>query len=78
MIYTVYSVPNCEFCEKAISLIARNNYGVAIRAARDLTAKEWKEKIGFVPKTAPQILLGSEYVGNYDGLVKHFADKAKL
>ena len=36
-----------------------------------LTKQEWKRKIGFIPKTAPQIFIGKEHIGGYDDLEKY-------
>ena len=77
MVITIYSIPNCTYCEQAIELSHKHRFEVAIRSARDLTEREWLSKIGKVPKTAPQIFIGHEYIGGYTDLKRYLELRIK-
>jgi glutaredoxin len=77
MVITIYSIPNCIYCDQAVDLAYKNNFEVAIRSVRDLTEREWLSKIGKIPKTAPQIFIGSEYVGGYNDLKRYFSIRGR-
>lgn len=77
MVITIYSIPNCTFCEQAIDLAHFHQCEVAIRSARDLTKEEWIAKIGKIPRTAPQIFIGSDYIGGYNDLKRYFETRVK-
>lgn len=77
MVVTIYSVPHCDFCAKAVDLCYKNLCDVAIRNARDVTRAEWIDRLGEVPKTAPQIFIGSEYIGGYKELKEYFERRAR-
>jgi len=73
MIITIYSIPNCVYCQKAKTLAKDNTCEVVERSARALSKQDWMQKMGKIPKTAPQIFIGSEYIGGYTDLQKFFA-----
>jgi glutaredoxin 1 len=77
MVITIYSIPNCIYCDQAIDLAHKYKFEVAIRSARDLTEREWLSKIGKIPKTAPQIFIGSEYIGGYTDLKRYLELRVK-
>lgn len=77
MVITIYSIPKCSYCEKAVDLAYSNGCEVAIRSAKSLSKKEWEQKIGKVPKTAPQIFIGSDYIGGYNQLKNYFSKRSK-
>lgn len=77
MVITIYSIPNCTYCEQAVDLAHKYKLEIAIRSARDLAPREWLSKIGRIPKTAPQIFIGSEYIGGYTELKKYLENKFK-
>lgn len=77
MVITIYSVPNCIYCEKAVALCYHHGCEVAIRSARDVTKEEWIRKMGEAPRTAPQVFIGSEHIGGYEDLKRYFENRAK-
>ena len=72
---TVYSKPNCPFCDRAKMLL--KNKGVEIT---EVSAVENREQLieavtketGAAPRTVPQIWLDGKYVGGYTELEAHF------
>jgi glutaredoxin len=73
MIITIYSLPNCIYCQKAKALAKANMFETVERKPRDLTKQEWVQKTGKIPKTVPQIFIGNKYIGGYTDLQKFFA-----
>lgn len=74
MVVTIYKIPNCVWCDKAVELANACQFEVVERDARSLTASQWKKKAGHVPKTAPQIFIGAVYVGGYDDFKEKLKD----
>lgn len=72
MIITIYKIPNCIYCDKAVLLAQLNKYEVVERDVRALSKAQWKAKIGHIPKTAPQIFIGPDHIGGYDDLERYF------
>jgi len=75
MMITIYGTDNCVYCDRAKQLC--DSAGVEYRAV-DITTvdKDWiKFKLGFEPRTVPQIFFDKEYVGGFTELKDFFQRK---
>mgnify|MGYP005998419001 FL=1 len=77
---TIYSKPNCTFCDKSKSLI--KGLGMTYEEkmfGKDFnTVEELYEAVGKQVRTMPQIKIDDELIGGYNQLVEYFADKGKV
>jgi glutaredoxin len=77
---TIYSKPNCTFCDKSKSLI--KGLGMTYEEkmfGKDFnTVEELYEAVGKQVRTMPQIKIDGELIGGYNQLVEYFADKGKV
>lgn len=60
---TIYSSPNCSYCETVKTLSQTKGYAIEEFDISDLAPNEWIEKVGFVPRSVPQVFLNDEYIG---------------
>jgi glutaredoxin len=68
---TLYSKPNCPYCEQAKSWLSKNEIAYAtIDISQDDEAREFLKEAGH--KTVPQIYLGTRLLveGGFSGLSK--------
>ena len=73
---TVYSKPNCPYCEKAKYLI--NSLGLQYEektVTKDLSVEELYEALGKQVRTIPQIVINKDHIGGYNELKEHFINK---
>ena len=74
---TIYSKPNCVFCEKAKSMV--KNLGLEYEEkmfGKDFkTPDELFEAVGKQVRTMPQIIIDDKHIGGYNELVEYYADK---
>ena len=74
---TIYSKPNCVFCEKSKALLK----GLDIKYTEKMFGKDFKtpdelfEAVGKQVRTMPQIIVDDKHIGGYNELVEYFADK---
>ena len=74
---TIYSKPNCVYCDKSKALIK----GLGLTYEEKMFGKDFKspeelyEAVGKQVRTMPQIKIDGELVGGYNQLVEHMADK---
>ena len=74
---TIYSKPNCVFCEKAKSMV--KNLGFEYE--EKMFGKDFKtpdglfEAVGKQVRTMPQIIIDDKHIGGYNELVEYYADK---
>ena len=70
--YTIYSKPNCSYCAWAKDLLTSQGEQYT---EFDITIEEnynvLVERLGFQPKTVPQIWVDDRFIGGYDQLVEH-------
>lgn len=77
MIFTIYSQPNCTYCEQAKTLINSKNYEY-LELILNVGQKQEKGKT-YIPvqhlkdrvpnaKSVPQIFLGKRYIGGFKEL----------
>ena len=77
---TIYSKPNCVFCDKAKSMVKNLGFEYEEKMfGKDFnTPDELYEAVGKQVRTMPQIKIDGELIGGYNQLVEHFADKKKV
>ena len=80
MTITIYSKPNCVFCDKSKALV--KGLGLTYEEkmfGKDFnTVEELYEAVGKQVRTMPQILIDDKLIGGYNQLVEYFADKGKV
>ena len=77
MTITIYSKPNCVFCDKAKSMVKNLGFEYEEKMfGKDFnTPDELYEAVGKQVRTMPQIIIDAKHIGGYNELVEHFADK---
>ena len=77
---TIYSKPNCTFCDKSKSLV--KGLGMTYEEkmfGKDFnTVEELYEAVGKQVRTMPQVLIDGELIGGYNQLVEYFMEKGKV
>ena len=74
---TIYSKPNCIYCDKSKALLK----GLDLSYEEKMFGKDFKspeelyEAVGKQVRTMPQIKIDGELVGGYNQLVEFMADK---
>ena len=63
---TIYSKPNCIFCDKAKHMVKTLDF---------TTPDELYEAVGKQVRTMPQIIVDDKHIGGYNELVEYYADK---
>jgi glutathione-dependent peroxiredoxin len=75
-VITVYSKPNCPYCEKAKYLL--KSLGLQYEektVTKDLSVEELYEALGKQVRTIPQIVINKDHIGGYNELKEHFINK---
>jgi len=75
-VITVYSKPNCLYCEKAKYLL--KSLGLQYEekiVTKDLSVEELYEALGKQVRTIPQIVINKDHIGGYNELKEHFINK---
>ena len=74
---TIYSKPNCVFCDKAKSMVKNLGFEYEEKMfGKDFTTPDQLyEAVGKQVRTMPQIIIDDKHVGGYNELVEYFADK---
>ena len=74
---TIYSKPNCVFCDKAKSMVKNLGFEYEEKMfGKDFNSpEELYEAVGKQVRTMPQIKVDGELIGGYNQLVEYFADK---
>ena len=77
MTITIYSKPNCVFCDKAKSMVKNLGFEYEEKMfGKDfMTPDELFEAVGKQVRTMPQIIIDDKHIGGYNELVEYFADK---
>jgi len=77
---TIYSKPNCIFCDKAKALVK----GLDLIYEEKMFGKDFNspeelyEAVGKQVRTMPQIQIDGTLIGGYNQLVEYFMEKGKV
>ena len=77
---TIYSKPNCIFCDKAKALV----HGRDLIYAEKMFGKDFNspdelyKAVGKQVRTMPQIQIDGKLIGGYNQLVEHFMEKGEV
>lgn len=61
----IYTGVSCAYCEMAKKLCKERNLRYESHDIGDLMPTEWIHKIGFVPRSVPQIFADNTYLGGF-------------
>ena len=76
---TVYSKPQCPYCDKAKSLLKSLGHEYEEKVVtKDLSIDELFKVLGKQVKTIPQIVMNDIHVGGYNELKEHFINEGKI
>ena len=76
---TVYSKPNCTYCEKAKYLLKTLGLEYEEKiVTKDLSIDELYKVLGKQVRTIPQIVIDGKHIGGYNELKEYFADQGKI
>jgi len=78
-VITVYSKPNCPYCDKAKYLL--KSLGLQYEekvVTKDLSVEELYEVLGKQVRTIPQIVIEKDHIGGYNELKEHFINEGKI
>jgi|TARA_B100000929_G_C15329683_1_gene360232 glutaredoxin len=79
MTVTVYSKPNCQYCDKAKDLLNRVGLEYTERVVtKDISLEELFEELGKKVRTIPQIALDGNHIGGYNELIEYFVEEGKI
>ena len=77
MTITIYSKPNCVFCDKAKTMVKK----LGLTYEEKMFGKDFKtpdelfEAVGKQVRTMPQIIIDEKHIGGYNELVEYYSDK---
>ena len=80
MTITIYSKPNCPFCDKSKALVK----GLGLTYEEKMFGKDFNspeelyEAVGKQVRTMPQVLTDGKLIGGYNQLVESFMEKGKV
>ena len=76
---TVYSKPQCPYCDKAkhLSTSLGLQYEEKV-VTKDLSIDELFKVLGKQVKTIPQIVMNDTHIGGYNELKEHFINEGKI
>ena len=76
---TVYSKPQCPYCDKAKHLLTSlgPQYEEKV-VTKDLSIDELFKVLGKQVKTIPQIVMNDTHIGGYNELKEHFINEGKI
>ena len=80
MTITIYSKPNCTFCDKSKALVK----GLGLTYDEKMFGKDFNspeelyEEVGKQVRTMPQIKIDGELIGGYNQLVEYFMEQGKV
>ena len=71
--YTIYSTTTCSYCKRAKEFLTERGekYNEIIITSQEIL-DGLATKLGYIPKTVPQIWRGKTHVGGYDDLVRQY------
>ena len=80
MTITIYSKPNCTFCDKSKALVK----GLGLTYDETMFGKDFNspealyEQVGKQVRTMPQIKIDGKLIGGYNQLVEYFMEQGKV
>jgi|TARA_B110000285_G_scaffold3360_1_gene3513 glutathione-dependent peroxiredoxin len=78
-VITVYSKPNCPYCEKAKYLLKSLGLQYEERVVtKDLSVEELYKALGKQVRTIPQIVIDKNHIGGYNELKEYFINEGKI
>ena len=80
MTITIYSKPNCIFCDKAKAMVKRLGLSYEEKMfGKDFnTPEELYKAVGKQVRTMPQIQIDGKLIVGYNQLVEHFMEKGDV
>ena len=80
MTITIYSKPNCVFCDKAKTMVKKLglNYEEKMFGKDFNSPDELYKAVGKQVRTMPQIQIDGKLIGGYNQLVEHFMEKGEV
>ena len=76
---TVYSKPNCQFCDKAKALLTQLKIEYTEKVVtKDISLEELFEELGKTVRTIPQIVIDENHIGGFNELREYFVDKGNI
>ena len=76
---TVYSKPQCPYCDKAKHLLTSLGLQYEEKVVtKDLSIDELFKALGKQVKTIPQIVMDDTHIGGYNELKEHFINEGKI
>ena len=80
MTITIYSKPNCVFCDKAKTMVKKLGLTYEEKMfGKDFNSPEELYKaVGKQVRTIPQIVIDGKHIGGYNELKEYFADQGKI
>jgi len=76
---TVYSKPNCQFCDKAKALLTQLKHEYTEKVVtKDISLEELFKELGKTVRTIPQIVIDENHIGGFNELREHFVDKGMI
>tara|TARA_R110000782_G_scaffold222612_2_gene309600 strand:+ start:70 stop:327 length:258 start_codon:yes stop_codon:yes gene_type:complete len=78
-VITVYSKPNCSYCEKAKYLL--KSLGLQYEektVTKDLSVEELYKVLDKQVRTIPQIVIDKNHIGGYNELKEYFINEGKI
>ena len=80
MTITIYSKPNCVFCDKAKTMVKKLclTYEEKMFGKDFNSPDELYKAVGKQVRTMPQIQIDGKLIGGYNQLVEHFMEKGEV
>ena len=76
---TVYSKPQCPYCDKAKHLLTSLGLQYEEKVVtKDLSIDELFKALGKQVKTIPQIVMDDTHIGGFNELKEHFINEGKI
>lgn len=71
--YTIYSTETCSYCKNAKNFLSAHQLSFKeVKITSQEIMDEVTSKLGYTPRTVPQIWKEDVHIGGYDDLVKSF------
>ncbi len=61
---SMVSMPNCTWCDRAVTLLTKHGYDLVILTVADPKVRDFMRNAGF--STVPQVFVTGRLIGGYD------------